>query len=82
MEQILASQAYSMCLGFYICQVGLTIVNKRKARHQRGCDWEQNSVSGIFCVIRPPQHFQHGLDSVGDVVLVIWGMALQLFMAC
>lgn len=56
----------------------LTILDLGRLRHQRGHDGEQNLVSGIILgVICPPQYLKHGLHEVGDVVLVIWGMALQ-----
>lgn len=50
--------------------------------HQRGVDGEQNLVADIILAFgRRPQHLEHGLHGVGDVVLVIWGMALQVFMS-
>lgn len=59
----------------------LTVLGVGRSGHQRGGNGEQNLVSGIILgVIGPPQYLKHGLHNVGDVVLVIWGMALQLFM--
>lgn len=55
----------------------LTFNREWSSGHQRGGDREQNLVFCIVLGVRPPQYLQHGLHTVGDVVLVIWGMALK-----
>ena len=56
----------------------LTIFSSGRIRHWWGCDWEQDLVSGLVMhLLFPPQNFKHWLHSVGDVVLVVWGMTLQ-----
>lgn len=53
----------------------LTILVLDKWR-QVDVDRKQNLVSKV---ILPPQNLQHGLHRVGNFVVRIWGMALQLF---
>lgn len=49
-----------------------------QSSHQRCGNWEQHLVPGVFtAVICGPQNLEHGLNSICDVVLVVWGVTLQ-----